>query len=220
MFSGRPGAKWIVLALGALVLLAPSTTSLAVSAVDRPVSAMVADDDDAFLPIEHDDIYLDNGHHKDVPLAIVTNKLGATADVALDILSGQDGPPPIVKHPSGAVQLADDASGELTADITCGNAADKVDDIGVKITATTEDITVTLTRTVTVHCTGDPPKGDDDEDGEDDNDKDDDVGNGEDSEEAEKDGEDKTEDETNGDDANPGDDADAGDDTKDEEDDD
>lgn len=177
MFSGRPSAKWIVLALGALVLLAPSTTSLAVSAVDRPLSATVAGDGDGFIGVDTEDIYLDNGHHKAVTLATVTNNLGAPASVSVELLSNQHGPPPIVKDPTGIDRLPNGASGELTADITCANVPDKTEDIEIKIVAITDDQRVTLWETVTIHCTGEPPAGNDDTDnGDDDKDEDDDKG--------------------------------------------
>jgi|GEM_PF-3454292 len=157
MFRGRRQIRWLLLGLAAVALLAPSTTSLAVTAADRPITAAVADDDDAFLGIEDGPIRLPNGNHDDVVLLRVTNRLGAPIDVSVSVRGDVKGPPPVVRDVTGITALAVGETGAVTADIACGNASDRVDVFRVRVTATSTDTTIEVEETVRVTCTGEPP---------------------------------------------------------------
>lgn len=173
MFGGRQGLRWILLALAAVALLAPSTTSLTVTAADRPLTAIVADDDDALIGVDIEPIYLPNGNHKDVTLLVVENRIDEPVRVTVQLLDEPKGPPPIVRHVSDIDSLQTGVRGAITADIACGNASDSVDDVRVKITATTDGSVHILERSVKVVCTGEPPAQAADDDGQDDGSTDD-----------------------------------------------
>lgn len=160
MVHGRRHLRWVLLALAAVALLAPSTTSLTVTAADRPVTAAVAADDEAFLGIVNGPIALPNGNHEDVVLVEVTNRVPntRTIDVQVRISGDTAGPPPILRDVDGIDSLTRGETGTVTADIACGNASDRVDVFDVHIIATSEDVEITVTESVRVTCTGEPPE--------------------------------------------------------------
>lgn len=157
MFGGRRHLRWILLALAALALLAPSTSSLALTSADRPITASVADEK-PFLDIGIEPIFLNNGNHKDVTLFTVTNRLEAPATITVRPLSGHRGPPPIVRDVTGINWLGVGETGAVTADIACGNASDRVDQVELRIIATTETSYISVVRDVKITCTGEPPE--------------------------------------------------------------
>ncbi|MFB6103927.1 MAG: hypothetical protein ABEJ57_02415 [Halobacteriaceae archaeon] len=157
MFRRRRRLRWLLLALAAVALLAPSTSSLAVTAAERPITAVVAHDGNAYLGIEDGPIRLRNGNHDDVVLLEVTNHLTEPVDVSVSVRGNLHGPPPVVRDVTGITTLAVDETGAVTADIACGNASDHVDVFTVIVTASSRNTSIQVDETVTVTCTGNPP---------------------------------------------------------------
>lgn len=157
MFGGRHRLRWGLLALAAVAILAPSTTSLTVTAADRPISAAVVADEKAFLGIDDGPISLPNGNHDDVVLLEVTNRVGDRIEIHVRVGGNTGGPPPVLRDVQGIDALQSGETGAVTADIACGNASDRVDVFPVHITATSDSLEITVTEEVKVTCTGEPP---------------------------------------------------------------
>lgn len=155
--------RWLALALAAAMLLVPVSGAYPSSTIEaeRTLELGVAEPDNAYVVTDSERIVLDNGRHNDVSLLFVGNQLpGATVDVSVvDVSENASGQPPkLVSPATGPDDLSPGDRDSVTADIVCSAAGGRMDPasetVTVSIEVTGPDVTVVLTESVTVRCSG------------------------------------------------------------------
>lgn len=158
--------RWLALALAAAMLLVPVSGAYPSSTIEaeRTLELGVAEPENAYVVTDSERIVLDNGRHNDVSLLFVGNRLpGATVDASVvDVSENALGQPPKLVSP--ATGPDDPSPGDrdpVTADIVCSAAGGRMDPasetVTVSIEVTGPDVTVALTESVTVRCSGGRP---------------------------------------------------------------
>lgn len=154
MASGAPSRT---LAVATVVFaLALVTGTGAYDAVDagRHAAVPVASDATGALGLETPSIALANGPHDAVPVLVVTNRFpGPLTTVTATVTDAGPGAPRLDAGPAPAA-LRSGASVTLSAAVVCGGR--HTETWPVQITATGPGTRITLTRSVTVTCTGAP----------------------------------------------------------------
>lgn len=174
----------LALALLGVALLAVGTGGFSSSTADRSVSVAVVDDKNALLKVdvgnktaEADEtgdvdgvVRVDNGNsppeNRNVPLITLENQADSseltvakvTAKTPVGERGLSAGRPPKISNVS-AVSNADSTKRQIVAgSVVCANNKESEKTVIVSFTASSDQFTVELSRTVTVKCTGDPPE--------------------------------------------------------------
>lgn len=144
---------WYAAVFVALVLAA-GTGGFGAGDAERGVRAAVVDDDSAYLHVETAAPSRPNGLSRDVTLLTLTNAASTTLDSVTVSVSDATSGAPAVRSVDTPVSLSPGEAGTATADVVC--RPDASGPVTLDIEASGDGMAISLHRTVTVTCTGDP----------------------------------------------------------------
>ena len=140
----------LLAALVVVIALTVNTSGVSMVATDRDVNVKIAEDQNAYIGLETFDQSLTTGTHEDVELIIIHNRLGRElTEIDVTISGDKNVSPKLQDYPKS---LGVGESGTVTATINCGGEAFDTQTWSVRITASGNDVMITLDRTVSVSC--------------------------------------------------------------------
>lgn len=140
----------LVVATLALVATLVATGGFSSTNANRGVEVSVADDGNAYVELTNKGVST-NGDQTDVTLVTVGNRAGEASDVTVTDSTVEDSGVNVTNI-AGPGPVADDADGNVTADVECPSGGGTAD-VTLDLKATGDTVEATLTRTVTVECT-------------------------------------------------------------------
>lgn len=137
------------------IAIVTGSGSFTSASAERPVSVQVVEDERAFVGVETVPHELANGKHH-IVLIHVSNRFGSDVEsITVTVIDEPSGPPPVVQGLSYPSTIQTGGTIDVSADVACGNTSTE-DPVRLRMTVTTGDATVEVTRSVTIVCTGSP----------------------------------------------------------------